>query len=184
MAGEDLMTPEQGPHELLVASASDIAALEALYADFAPDVLRWMRARVADADVARDLMAETFAQVVCSVDRYRGRTTRRRRPGCGRSPGTCCGGTTGANGWRCRRGSDSGCGCRPRPKHPTSGAGSTSRWASNSTRRSTIFPHPRGTACGGGSWMSCRITRSRRGRAARSPRLASACHEECGGWQW
>ena len=35
MAGEDLMTPEQGPHELLVASASDIAALEALYAEFA-----------------------------------------------------------------------------------------------------------------------------------------------------
>ena len=67
------MTPEQGPHELLVASASDIAALEALYADFAPDVLRWMRARVGDADVARDLMAETFAQVVCSVDRYRGK---------------------------------------------------------------------------------------------------------------
>ena len=73
MAGEDLMTPEHGPHELLVASASDIAALETLYADFAPDVLRWMRARVADADVARDLMAETFAQVVCSVDRYRGK---------------------------------------------------------------------------------------------------------------
>ena len=38
------MTPEQGPHELLVASASDIAALEALYAN-SPDVLRWMRAR-------------------------------------------------------------------------------------------------------------------------------------------
>jgi len=73
VSGENLMTSQQGSHELLVASASDIGALEALYAELAPDVLRWMRARVADADVARDLMAETFAQVVCSVDRYRGR---------------------------------------------------------------------------------------------------------------
>ena len=28
------MTSEQGPHELLVASASDIGALEALYTEF------------------------------------------------------------------------------------------------------------------------------------------------------
>jgi RNA polymerase sigma-70 factor (ECF subfamily) len=29
---------------------------------------------VADSDVASDLLAETFAQVVCSVERYRGET--------------------------------------------------------------------------------------------------------------
>ncbi len=38
----------------------------------APAILRWLRARVADSEVAKDLLGETFAQVVCSVDRYRG----------------------------------------------------------------------------------------------------------------
>jgi RNA polymerase sigma-70 factor (ECF subfamily) len=67
------MSDATGAHELLTQAAVDIDALERLYRQCAPDILRWMRARVADADVARDLMAETFAQVVCSVERYRGR---------------------------------------------------------------------------------------------------------------
>jgi RNA polymerase sigma-70 factor (ECF subfamily) len=67
------MNEHAGAHELLTGAAGDLDALEVLYRRFAPDVLRWLRARVADNDVARDLMAETFAQVICSSDRYRGR---------------------------------------------------------------------------------------------------------------
>jgi RNA polymerase sigma-70 factor (ECF subfamily) len=61
-----------GAHELLVRSRSELAALDSLYHSLAPGLLRWIRARVADPEVATDLLAETFAQVVCSVERYRG----------------------------------------------------------------------------------------------------------------
>jgi RNA polymerase sigma factor (sigma-70 family) len=61
-----------GAHELLVRSRSELAALDRLYHSLAPGLLRWLRARVADPEIATDLLAETFAQVVCSVDRYRG----------------------------------------------------------------------------------------------------------------
>ena len=61
-----------GAHELLVRSRSELAALDRLYHSLAPGLLRWLRARVADPEVATDLLAETFAQVVCSVARYRG----------------------------------------------------------------------------------------------------------------
>ena len=61
-----------GAHELLVRSRSELAALDRLYHALAPGLLRWLRARVADPEVATDLLAETFAQVVCSVERYRG----------------------------------------------------------------------------------------------------------------
>jgi RNA polymerase sigma factor (sigma-70 family) len=63
-----------GTHELLVRSRSELAGLDVLYHLLAPGLLRWLRARVADSDVATDLLAETFAQVVCSVERYRGET--------------------------------------------------------------------------------------------------------------
>jgi len=55
-----------------VRSRSELAALDRLYHSLAPGLLRWLRARVADPEVATDLLAETFAQVVCSVERYRG----------------------------------------------------------------------------------------------------------------
>lgn len=62
----------EGNHRLLSQSRSELAALDVLYHRLAPGLLRWFRARVADPDVATDLLAETFAQVVCSLDRYRG----------------------------------------------------------------------------------------------------------------
>ena len=66
------MTEPSGQHGLLVRSRSEVGALEALYRELAPEVFLWFRARVSDREVARDLLAETFAQVICSVDRYRG----------------------------------------------------------------------------------------------------------------
>lgn len=66
------MTAPAGRHELLLRSRSDVTALEVLYRDLAPEILQWFRARVSDGEAARDLLAETFAQVICSVGRYRG----------------------------------------------------------------------------------------------------------------
>jgi RNA polymerase sigma factor (sigma-70 family) len=68
------MTTERGQHERLVAARSDLEALESLYRELAPEIFGWLRVRVSDREVARDLLAETFAQVVCSVGRYRGDT--------------------------------------------------------------------------------------------------------------
>lgn len=67
------MTALHGQHELLIRSRSEVAALELLYRELAPEILGWFRGRVSDGEVARDLLAETFAQVVVSVARYRGR---------------------------------------------------------------------------------------------------------------
>ena len=66
------MTEVGGQHQLLVRSRSDVGALEVLYRELAPEILRWFRGRVPDGEVARDLLAETFAQVICGVARYRG----------------------------------------------------------------------------------------------------------------
>ena len=66
------MTALSGQHQLLVQSRGDVRALEVLYRELAPEILGWFRGRVSDREVARDLLAETFAQVVCSVGRYRG----------------------------------------------------------------------------------------------------------------
>jgi RNA polymerase sigma-70 factor (ECF subfamily) len=63
-----------GAHDLLVRSRHELSALDALYHRLAPGIMRWLRARVPDAERASDLLAETFAQVVCSVERYRGET--------------------------------------------------------------------------------------------------------------
>jgi len=67
-------SPTDGAHELLVRSRRELTALDTLYHRLAPGVLRWLRARVPDAELASDLLAETFAQVVCGVERYRGET--------------------------------------------------------------------------------------------------------------
>jgi RNA polymerase sigma-70 factor (ECF subfamily) len=67
-------TSTDDAHELLVRSRRERAALDALYHRLAPGVLRWLRARVPDAELASDLLAETFAQVVCGVERYHGET--------------------------------------------------------------------------------------------------------------
>ena len=53
-------------------SRVELAALDRRHHLLAPGLLRWLRARVADPDVATDLLAETFAEVVCSIERYRG----------------------------------------------------------------------------------------------------------------
>jgi RNA polymerase sigma factor (sigma-70 family) len=66
------MTALSGQHRLLVRSRSEVAALEVVYRDMAPEILGWFRCRVSDNEVARDLLAETFAQLICSVARYRG----------------------------------------------------------------------------------------------------------------
>ena len=66
------MSALEGKHRLLVRSRTEVAALEVLYRELAPEILGWFRTRVSDREVARDLLAETFAQVICSVDRYRG----------------------------------------------------------------------------------------------------------------
>ena len=51
-----------------------MASVEALYIEVAPAVLRWFRGRVANADIATDLLAETYAQVVCGIGTFRGDT--------------------------------------------------------------------------------------------------------------
>ena len=53
---------------------SDLASVETLYVELAPTLLRWLRGRLPDVDVATDLLAETFAQVVCGIGRLRGDT--------------------------------------------------------------------------------------------------------------
>lgn len=66
------MTRLSGQHGLLVRARTDVGALEVLYGELAPEIVAWLRPRVPDVETARDLLAETFAQVVCSVSRYRG----------------------------------------------------------------------------------------------------------------
>ena len=57
---------------LLRAARTDPAAFEAFYRQWAPPLHAWLRRRVADSDVANDLTAETFAQALIGVRRFRG----------------------------------------------------------------------------------------------------------------
>ena len=58
---------------LLRAARTDAAAFEAFYARWAPPLHLWLRARLSDPESASDLTAETFAQVLVSVGRFRGK---------------------------------------------------------------------------------------------------------------
>jgi RNA polymerase sigma-70 factor (ECF subfamily) len=57
---------------LLRRACFDAGAVAVVYERMAPGIYRWLRARVADSEVASDLLGETFAQLVCSARRYRG----------------------------------------------------------------------------------------------------------------
>jgi RNA polymerase sigma factor (sigma-70 family) len=64
---------EQSDAELLRAARRDPAAFTAFYRMHADWVYRWFAARVRDPSVASDLTAETFAQALVALPRFRGR---------------------------------------------------------------------------------------------------------------
>jgi RNA polymerase sigma factor (sigma-70 family) len=57
--------------ELLRLAARDQAAFEAVYRRHAPRIFRWL-ARETSREEALDLVAETFARMLISVERFRG----------------------------------------------------------------------------------------------------------------
>lgn len=57
---------------LLRAARSDPAAFEAFYARWAAPLHAWLRDRAGDPEVANDLTAETFAQALLGLGRFRG----------------------------------------------------------------------------------------------------------------
>jgi RNA polymerase sigma factor (sigma-70 family) len=59
--------------ELLRAARKDPDAFGVFYARHADWVFRWLRIEVGDAETATDLTAETFAQALLSLGRFRGR---------------------------------------------------------------------------------------------------------------
>ena len=59
--------------QLLRAARRDDAAFEALYARWAPELHAWFARRTSSADVASELTAETFAEALRSLERFRGR---------------------------------------------------------------------------------------------------------------
>ena len=71
------MTPPNDA-QLLHAARTDAAAFERFYVAWAPPLHGWLRRRVATPELANDLTAETFAQALVSLPRFRGE-----RPGSG-----------------------------------------------------------------------------------------------------
>jgi RNA polymerase sigma-70 factor (ECF subfamily) len=70
-----MMSPVSPLHDdamLLHAARTDADAFEAFYRRWAPPLHAWLRARL-DAETANDVTAETFAQVLVSAGRFRGR---------------------------------------------------------------------------------------------------------------
>ena len=59
--------------DLLRAARTDPEAFAAFYREHAEWVFRWLRMQVEDAETAMDLTAETFAQALLSLRRFRGR---------------------------------------------------------------------------------------------------------------
>ena len=53
------------------AQDGDVAAFAEFYDLHARDLSRWFRMRTADADTAADLTAETFAELLSTIDSYR-----------------------------------------------------------------------------------------------------------------
>lgn len=58
--------------QLLRAAARDDDAFIALYRRWAPELHAWFARRTASQDVAAELTAETFAQILTSIHRFRG----------------------------------------------------------------------------------------------------------------
>ena len=58
--------------ELLRAAARDDGAFVVLYRRWAPELHAWFARRTSDPDTAAELTAETFAEVLRSVHRFRG----------------------------------------------------------------------------------------------------------------
>ena len=67
------MSPARSDADLLRAARQDADAFAAFYRGHATWVERWLRAQVRDPHVAADLTAETFAQALVSLGRFRGR---------------------------------------------------------------------------------------------------------------
>lgn len=65
--------PERADANLAAAARGDADAFAAFYRDNAEAVLRYFATRVAEPEVAADLMAETFAAALLNVRRYRPR---------------------------------------------------------------------------------------------------------------
>jgi len=70
----DDFKPVDGDLELLRASRTDPDAFGEFYRRHAVAVERWIRARTPDLATAADLTAETFAQALVSLKRFRGTT--------------------------------------------------------------------------------------------------------------
>jgi RNA polymerase sigma-70 factor (ECF subfamily) len=66
------MTHARDDSALLRAARTDASAFEDFYVRWAPPLHAWLRGRVPDAEVANDLTAETFAQALLGLDRFRG----------------------------------------------------------------------------------------------------------------
>ena len=64
--------PVHSDIELLRAARSDPEAFGEFYRRHAVAVERWIRSHTADLSTAADLTAETFAQALVSLDRFRG----------------------------------------------------------------------------------------------------------------
>src|SRR5262245_25578517 len=58
--------------ELLLCARDDPEAFCAFYRRYARPVYAWLVQRVENAETANELTAETFAQALCSVKRFRG----------------------------------------------------------------------------------------------------------------
>jgi RNA polymerase sigma factor (sigma-70 family) len=70
----DQPTRTQGDAELLLAAPDDPEAFGQFYRRHAVAVERWIRGRTPDMATAADLTAETFAQALIGLNRFRGAT--------------------------------------------------------------------------------------------------------------
>jgi RNA polymerase sigma factor (sigma-70 family) len=64
--------PERTDVDLLRAAAREDGAFVVLYRRWAPELHAWFARRTSDPDTASELTAETFAEVLRSVHRFRG----------------------------------------------------------------------------------------------------------------
>ncbi len=67
------MTPRASDAALLRAARRDPEAFSAFYREHADWIDRWFRSQLGEAEAAADLTAETFAQALLSLHRFRGR---------------------------------------------------------------------------------------------------------------
>lgn len=90
---------------LLRRARRDPEAFRDFYRIHADWVYRWFAGRVGDPQLAADLTAETFAQALLGIARFRAPTRGRGRPGSSESRGTSSARPMSAGGWRRLRGS-------------------------------------------------------------------------------